>query len=115
MDSPPNLSGFLVNKDKRPPNLEARHITDIQDNLAQFPKAILVPGDIPHSCIGSRVGIAFRVISVFPGQISITSFLRQETESVGTDLANIVMLFKCRDKPVRDRLSSTLNSRQLGR
>ena len=73
--SPPNLSGFLVNKDKRPPNLEARHITDIQDNLAQFPKAILVPGDIPHSCIGSRVGIALRVFPVFCGQKSITPFL----------------------------------------
>lgn len=73
--SPPNLSGLLVNKNERPPNLEARHVTDAQDDLAQFTKLILFTGDVPHGCVSSRVGIALRVLSIFRGQISITSRL----------------------------------------
>ena len=111
MDSPPNLSGLLVHKNERTPNLEARHVTDAQDNLTQFAIPILISVDILQGGVGRRVRIAFRVLSIFAGQISITSILSKDGQHVGTGVANAIVLFECGNEPVRNRLFSALNSR----
>lgn len=108
--SPPNLSCFLVNKNKRAPNLEARHLTDVQNDPTQFVVTIFVSVDIPYGGVSRWVGIAFRVLSISPGQISITSILSQEAERVSTGLADAIVLFERRNEPARNRLFSALNS-----
>jgi len=108
--SPPNLSCFLVNKNKRAPNLEARHLTDVQNDPTQFVVTIFVSVDIPYGGVSRWVGIAFRVLSISPGQISITSILSQEAERVSTGLADAIVLFERRNEPARNRLFPALNS-----
>lgn len=108
--SPPNLSCFLVNKNKRAPNLEARHLTDVQNDPTQFVVTIFVSVDIPYGGVSRWVGIAFRVLYISPGQISITSILSQEAECVSAGVADAIVLFKRGNEPIRNRLFSALNS-----
>lgn len=72
---PPDSSGSLVHQNNTPLDLEPGQLANIKEHIEQLMKASIFVLDVLQSFIGSRIGIALRILLVNAGQLLFTSSL----------------------------------------